>query len=318
MGEVRGESAPPPQAGAEAEPTEAPFVRRLVPVRDGRMSVLLAGPETGPTLVFCHATGFNALTYRTLLAPLASTVRLVVPDLRGHGLGDLPAVPARLRSWDTYARDLGALLDALKVERAVLAGHSMGGVTALLAGAERRERVAGLVLLDPVILPRPFYWAQLLPGAGHLKRSAHPMVTQAARRRAEFASREDAVAAYRGRGAFARWPDEVLADYVRGGTIPAGAGDADGGKVRLACAPAWEAATFAAHAHYPWAAIARLRVPATILAAGEGSTFPPIVASAVASLRPQWRIERLDDTRHLFPMEEPELARTLIARALDG
>ena len=52
----------------------------------GEMSVLDFGDPKRPVdLIFCHANGFNAQTYRSILAPLASSLRILAPDLRGHG-----------------------------------------------------------------------------------------------------------------------------------------------------------------------------------------------------------------------------------------
>jgi pimeloyl-ACP methyl ester carboxylesterase len=68
---------------------------------------------------------------------------VVVVDLPGHGRSagePLPSVPA-LADW------LVALLDALRVERAALVGHSMGALAALHAAAGHPERVTRLALL---------------------------------------------------------------------------------------------------------------------------------------------------------------------------
>ena len=60
-------------------------------------------PERPVDLVFLHATGFNALTYRSLLEPLADRFHVAAPDLRGHGQTALPTDSARHSSWNTYA-----------------------------------------------------------------------------------------------------------------------------------------------------------------------------------------------------------------------
>src|SRR5690606_18746403 len=66
----------------------------------GDMSVLDFGDPKRPVdLVFVHANGFNAMTYRTLLAPLSGPLRIWAPDLRGHGLTPLPANPDGRRGW---------------------------------------------------------------------------------------------------------------------------------------------------------------------------------------------------------------------------
>ena len=70
---------------------------------DGPMSVLDFGDAKRPVdLVFVHANGFNAMTYRTLLAPLSGSLRIWAPDLRGHGLTRLPTGTAGRRHWHDH------------------------------------------------------------------------------------------------------------------------------------------------------------------------------------------------------------------------
>src|SRR4029077_6303135 len=110
------------------------------------------GADGPPDLIFLHATGFNALTYRELLGPLSERHRVIALDLRGHGLSRLPAVPAEMPDWDLYGRDMLAVLDALgDCPPFVLSGHSMGGAVSMMAAEQRPGRVASLVLLDPVM-----------------------------------------------------------------------------------------------------------------------------------------------------------------------
>ena len=57
------------------------------------MSVLDMGDSArAPDMIFVHANGFNALTYCTLLEPLARKARILAPDLRGHGRSTLTAL----------------------------------------------------------------------------------------------------------------------------------------------------------------------------------------------------------------------------------
>ena len=66
---------------------------------EGFINVLDFGDRKRPVdLVFVHANGFNALTYRTLLAPLSGSLRIWAPDLRGHGGTTLPAEGADRRA----------------------------------------------------------------------------------------------------------------------------------------------------------------------------------------------------------------------------
>lgn len=265
----------------------------------GEMAVLDFGDPGRPVdLVFAHANGFNARTYRSLLQPLSSALRIWAPDLRGHGATRLPAAPEGRRSWKDHRDDLIALLAALDGPPVALAGHSIGGTSALLAAAERPERVSRLLLLDPVIWPRPMAAALSLPLVGRLSRR-FPIVVGTLKRRALFDSREQALAAYRGRGAFKGWSDLALADYLADGLVETDRGMA------LACSPAWEASNYAAQAHDPWRALARYPGAVRILKAETGG----LCAVPPSSRRPAVAVETVAGGGHLFPMTHAEITR---------
>lgn len=286
--------------------------KRATPVAGGEIAGLEFGPTDRPIdIVFVHANGFNAQTYRTLLSPLAASLRILAIDQRGHGATTLSADPEGRRSWRDLRDDLVGLIDALDGPPVVLAGHSMGGTVSLLAAAERPDRVKGLVLLDPVIMP----WLAVLYAkapwtSGRLWRRM-PLVQSALRRRAVFDSREAAFAAYKGRGAFKTWPETMLADYVAGGLQ-----ERADGKVELACAPAWEASNYAAQAHDPWRAIRQVRAPVRVLKAEKGSTF-----RAGPGFAPRGRgvsIETVVGTGHFLPMERPDIVRDALFEMATG
>ncbi len=265
----------------------------------GQMAVLDFGdPERPVDLVFVHANGFNARTYRTLLQPLSSALRIWAPDLRGHGATRLPAEPEGHRSWKDHRDDLIALLESTGGPPVALAGHSIGGTSGLLAAAERPDRVSRLLLLDPVIWPRPMVMALNLPLAGRLSRR-FPIVSRTLKRRAVFDSREQALAAYRGRGAFKGWPDLMLADYLADGLIETDKG------LELACSPAWEASNYAAQAHDPWRALTRYPGAVRILKGETGS----LCAVRPGGRRPDLQVETVAGGGHLFPMTHTEITR---------
>jgi pimeloyl-ACP methyl ester carboxylesterase len=81
-------------------------------------------------------------------ALLGAGYRVVRYDVRGHGRS---SVPPTGYSWEHYVADLRALLDHLRVERAHLAGISMGGAIALQLALEEPGRVASLALLDSAL-----------------------------------------------------------------------------------------------------------------------------------------------------------------------
>ncbi len=274
--------------------------RQALPGRGGEMAYLDFGPEDRPVdLVFSHANGFNARTYRSLLSPLTAEFRIFAIDLRGHGATTLPADPEAHGGWNMFRDDLLAFVDAIAEGPVALAGHSMGGTSSLLAAAHRPEKVRALGLLDPVIFD----------AAVRSDRTDESALYQGARRRrAVFPDKAAAYAAYLGRGAFRTWPAEMLADYVEAGFQPT-----PDGEVTLACSPLWEAASYAVHNYDPYAAFRDSRCPIRILRAEEASTtqLGPFEAELAATGRVG--IETMPGTTHFLPMERPERVRELLA-----
>jgi len=85
--------------------------------------------------------------------PERAGVRLLRPDLRGHGASDRPS---KGYHWSHHAADAIAVLDAAGVQRAVVVGFSLGGGVALELGLTCPDRVQALLLVDPVMPDRPF------------------------------------------------------------------------------------------------------------------------------------------------------------------
>lgn len=278
--------------------------RRMIRLPDGDMAALDFGDQDRPVdVVFLHATGFNALTYRSILAPLSPTLRILAVDQRGHGQSTLPADPSKLFSWKVYRDDVTALLETLKGPPPVLAGHSMGGTVSILAAGQRPDGARGLALFDPVIMPRLLALGARLPWAAKKVGKRIPIAEAAARRRPGFDSIEAAFAAYKGRGAFKTWSEIQLADYVAAAFKPR-----EGGGVELTCTPAWEAATFAGQAHDPWRALSRVRGPVSIFRAERNSTLR---ATTDALRRTNRRVDvtSVPGSSHFIPMERPDLVR---------
>ncbi len=94
-----------------------------------------------PPLVLLHGAGGTHRHWPEEIRTLAGR-RVIALDLPGHGGSPGPA----FTSVSDYARSVLGLLDALRVERAVVAGLSMGGTIALTLALEAPARVAGLVL----------------------------------------------------------------------------------------------------------------------------------------------------------------------------
>jgi len=112
----------------------------------GRKLHLLMTPGAGPPLVIIAALGNPAIDWLGVQRGLAPEMPVVVYDRGGIGWSDPGPRP---RTAGRMADELHALLTAARIEPPyVLAGHSLGGLIALIYTARHREHVAGLALID--------------------------------------------------------------------------------------------------------------------------------------------------------------------------
>ena len=98
----------------------------------------------GDPVVFLHGFPHHRGLWAPQLAALLGHARCIAPDLRGFG----ETTAAEPYSMDRYADDLACLLDALRIEKVVVCGLSMGGYVALAFWRRHRGRVRALILAD--------------------------------------------------------------------------------------------------------------------------------------------------------------------------
>jgi pimeloyl-ACP methyl ester carboxylesterase len=125
-------------------------------------------PGGSPPLVLLHGLSANAHCFGGLIgAGLSPSFRVIAPDLRGRGKTDKPATGYTMAD---HARDVLSLLDALGLERVVLAGHSFGGYLAIYIAARFPERVEKLIVIDAAITLNPRVGELLKPSLDRLTR----------------------------------------------------------------------------------------------------------------------------------------------------
>lgn len=95
-----------------------------------------------PPLILVHGAGGSRLDWPPNLRRLPGT-HVIALDLAGHGRSQGPAH----EDTRAHAEDIHAFMDALAIERAIIAGHSMGGAIALQIGIHIPDRAAGLILI---------------------------------------------------------------------------------------------------------------------------------------------------------------------------
>jgi pimeloyl-ACP methyl ester carboxylesterase len=112
-----------------------------------RLSVADAG-EGAPVVLLHGLTATRRYVVMGSRALERSSHRVVAYDARGHGRST-PAPDPGAYTYDELGRDLEAVLDQLQIQRAVLAGASMGAHTSLWLALRAPERISGLVVITP-------------------------------------------------------------------------------------------------------------------------------------------------------------------------
>jgi pimeloyl-ACP methyl ester carboxylesterase len=98
----------------------------------------------GTALVLVHGFPLAKETWDPVAALLRGRARIVRIDLRGLGRSSVPAGPVTL---ERLAADVTGVLDRLSIQRAVVAGHSLGAMVAWALLRAQPKRVAGLAVV---------------------------------------------------------------------------------------------------------------------------------------------------------------------------
>ncbi len=140
-------------------PARASVSHRLEPLRHVDAGVLNIayyeeGPADGPVVMLLHGFPYDIHSYVDVAPMLAAQgCRAIVPYLRGYGPTRFrdPATP-RSGEQAAIGADLMALMDALRIQRAVFAGYDWGGRAACVGAALWPERCAGLVSVNGYLI----------------------------------------------------------------------------------------------------------------------------------------------------------------------
>lgn len=146
--------------GSETPPAVATdMLPRLDPVRFVRTDVLgiayyEAGPSEGETVLLLHGFPYDIHTYADVIPQLvAAGRRVIVPYLRGHGPTHfLDGATPRSGQQAALGADVIALMEALVIPHAILAGHDWGGRAACIVAALWPERCSGLVSVNGYLI----------------------------------------------------------------------------------------------------------------------------------------------------------------------
>ncbi|MEU2800713.1 MULTISPECIES: alpha/beta fold hydrolase [unclassified Streptomyces] len=258
-----------------------------------RIHVELHGPEDAPAVVLAHGWTCNTRFWDAQIRDLAADHRVIAYDQRGHGLTPEPGPGGY--STNALADDLEAVLAASLApgRKAVLAGHSMGGMT-VMAAAERpglREHAAA-VLLCSTGAERLAAEARVLPfraGALRTRLTTAVLGAKAPLGPVNPVSRKILKYATMGRGSA---PDRVDACA----------------RVVHACPRRARVEWGHVLAELDLAAGVRaLRVPTAVIAGTDDRLTPPVHARAIADALPAGLgLTELTGMGHMTPVEAPE------------
>jgi magnesium chelatase accessory protein len=247
----------------------------------------------GPPLLLLHGTGAATHSWRALAPLLAKRFRVIAPDLPGHGFTD--AMDDRNLSLPGIARAVGALLSALDVKPAIVAGHSAG--VAILARLCIDHVIAPklLISLNGALLPFEGMAGHVFPPMAKLL-FLNPLVPRV------FAWSADRLAVSQ----LLRWTGssidrEGLDLYAR---LLGNPGHVAGALGMMA---GWKLDELASD-------LPKLSTPVVLVAAQGDKAVSPALAEKLKAQLPNARVESLRGLGHLAHEERPDLVASLILR----
>jgi pimeloyl-ACP methyl ester carboxylesterase len=117
-------------------------------VRISYMDVSPKGMHNGHTVLLLHGNNFGGFYFKPIIDALtAEGFRVIVPDQIGYGRSSKPIASYNFNS---QARNTWLILQSLKIERAMVVGHSMGGMLAARLATQYPKAVERLVLYNPI------------------------------------------------------------------------------------------------------------------------------------------------------------------------
>jgi len=108
-----------------------------------------SGDSHGTAIVALHSLGNSSETWNQVAAALGEDYRFIALDQRGHG----GSVRTDTYSFEEMCEDLLLFVNALKLDRFILVGHSMGGTVSYLFSQQYSSRLEKLIVVDT---PPPF------------------------------------------------------------------------------------------------------------------------------------------------------------------
>jgi pimeloyl-ACP methyl ester carboxylesterase len=280
---------------------------------DGAVHYLdFGGPADGPVVVCVHGLGGSAVNWVGIAPLLTDRIRLLAPDLAGHGL-----TRSLGRGTDVAANRalLHRFIEAVPGGPVILMGNSMGGMISLLEAVTSPETAAGLILVDPAL---PFVPARPDPVVTAMfAMYATPGLSRVMMARRRRMTPETLVATTLSLCCAdrSRVPADVVAQHVA--VARQRALLADGTRDFLAAARS-VVSTAGYIRGLPYRRGIRSITAPVLLLHGERDRLVPIAAARVAArANPAWSLVVLPDVGHVPQLEAPQETAKAILQWLD-
>ena len=258
-------------------------------------------------IVFSHANGFPAGTYRSIFEIWrAAGYDVHAIDKYGHD----PRFPVT-SNWPHLRAQLIEFIEQAVGGPAFLVGHSLGGYLSLMAASRRPDLASGLVMLDsPVLSGWKARAVQVAKVLGASERFGPGQVSR--RRRQQWDDHAAAFAHFAAKPAFARWAPGVLQDYIASGT------EAHGPAHRLSFTREVETAIYNNLPHH-LARVLRAHPLGCEMAFVRGTESNEV---RQVGLRTTERLAKGNVTAiegsHLFPLERPAETATTVLKLIES
>jgi len=231
-----------------------------------------------PPLVLSHGATDSGLCWTRLARALEADYDVIMPDARGHGLSEEPKDGY---SSDARAADLAGFIDALRLDKPAVGGHSMGAQTTFYLLANYPGLVRCAILEDPVFRPRG-------EQPSEADRQARAEQTRRAMAENLAIGREQIIA--NGRAQHPNWAEEEFGPWADAklNVKPSFAG------VRPPERLSW------------WEALPKQSTPTLLVTADpdKGTIVSPEVAQEAARLQPNLKVVRLSGAGHNIRREQ--------------
>ena len=256
--------------------------------------------STGAPLHFLHANGYPPGCYKSLLDLLQTNYHVFGMLLRPLWENSRPE---EVNDWRIFSDDLLRFLSDYNTEPVVGVGHSIGATVTLRAALRDPGKFRALVLIEPVLFPSSRMISWNFVRAIGLGNRLHPKIPAAFKRRRTFDDLDLIFRGYRTRKVFQYMNDENLRIYIDGITKPS----ANGG-YELAFSPEWEARIYytGLRDFDIWRHLPKLEVPTLFIRGAETDTFWEQAANLVKRKQPNARVETVEKSTHLLPLERPK------------